>query len=646
MFPVTLTQGEIVNKKRLLGAAVSLWTAALVLGVAWSEAAISASTVRGVVQDGSGQKVANATVWLIPAADVAALAKTPVEVKKDAKNDEPLEDSLNANRERYAKAKSDAKGKFRVAKVPSGKYFLYVEPANSTYLPGGDKTRKALSTAKLRAAPVKIKVSGNVPAGATYVGTSTCLACHPNREHFKSTLHRLGIQVIGKPSGLQDYSRFPNYNRGLDKLMAGTKFWFHSYDKTRSFDRYQISEKAPADASTVSFTATFFKDADGALKFRTENAKDPADAARVYTVDLAYGGGLYKQRYLYRVGPNRFPFVQFNQNGDNSYGDRSRKQWRDYHANWLFNEETKKLTNPGQEHAFDRGCAACHYNGYSLTKTAAGDFIAGSANDLNGELDIDGDGQPNEINMGCETCHGAGSAHMKAESDRAAYIVSPNKLAAERESVICGQCHSRPQGHLKNDQPVNAEWKMMPPGTSRNAFLNQYTTREDAAAKNYWADGLHSKAHHQQYTDFVKSPMYRNGNQLAACSDCHDPHGEAKFAHQMKADGNSNAACTSCHKDKANMKKHVLAKTKCTVAPGKITCSSCHATKTMQTGAGLGKGMAGKDGKNYWLNDITSHLYDVPHKDNKGVKGVEPGKAMPIPYTNPCGAACHDTSNL
>ncbi len=54
----------------------------------------------------------------------------------------------------------------------------------------------------------------------------------------------------------------------------------------------------------------------------------------------------------------------------------------------------------------------------------------------------------------------------------------------------------------------------------------------------------------------------------------------------------------------------------------------------------------GRDGKNYWMNDITSHLYDVPRKDNAGVKGVEPGKAMPIPYTNACGAACHDASNL
>jgi hypothetical protein len=607
-------------------------------------------TIKGMVEGGSGQKVANATVWLIPAEDVVAMAKTPIEIKKDAKNDEPLEDNLAANRERYAKGKSNANGEFSIAGVRDGKYFLYVEPADSTYLPSGDKSRKSLSTAELAAAPVKIELSGNIPAGTGYVGTSKCLSCHNEQEDFTKTLHRLGIHAVGKDSKLQDSSRFPNYNQGLNKLLAGTKFWFHGYDKSRGFDKYQISDKEPVDPATVSFTATFFKDSDGKLKFRTENAKDPSDAARVYPVDLTYGGGLYKQRYLYRVGPNLFPFVQYNPTGDNSYADRSRKPWRDYHADWLFNEETKKLANPRQGKSFDKECASCHFNGYSLTKTAAGDYIAGSVNDPGGEMDIDGDGKPNEINLGCENCHGPGAAHVNAPPRmKPANIVNPRKLAAERELMICGQCHSRPQGHLDNDQPVNAGWAMMlPPGISRNIYLTHYTTREDAAGKDYWADGLHSKSHHQQYTDFVKSSKYRNGNHLVACSDCHDPHGKAKFAHQMKVDATSPEACNTCHKDKTDMQKHVEDKAKCTAVAArvKIACADCHNTKTMQTGAGLGKGMIGKDGKNYWLNDITSHIYDVPRKDNVGVKGVDPGKAMPIPYTNPCGAACHNTSAL
>ncbi len=121
----------------------------------------------------------------------------------------------------------------------------------------------------------------------------------------------------------------------------------------------------------------------------------------------------------------------------------------------------------------------------------------------------------------------------------------------------------------------------------------------------------------RQCTDFIKSSKHRNGNHLVACADCHEPHGKAKFAHQMKRDSNSPESCTTCHN-----------------------------TRTMQTGADMGKGMTGKDGKNYWVNDITSHLYDIPRKDNIGVKDVESGKAMPIPYTNSCGAGCHNTSAL
>jgi len=603
--------------------------------------------VAGVVTDGSTHhKLAAASVWMIPAADVAALGKTALVVKKDSANDEPLEDSLAANRSRYPKAVTNAQGEFAFAQLPEGRYFVYVEPADRTYLPGGDKARKAMSVAELSAARLEIQMSGNTPAGATYVGTSKCLSCHEDQEGFTGTLHRLGITVVGKPGKLQNHARFPDFNKGLDKLLAGTQFWFHGYDKARGFDKYQISTKAPADASSVSFTATFYKDAGGKLMFRTENAKDPKDPPRVYPVELTYGGGLYKQRYVYRVGRNLFPFVQFNQLGDDAYADRGRKVWRDYHADWLFNETTGKLSDPAPAKAFDKECAACHYNGYTLTKDAAGNYIAGAASDPAGELDIDGDGKPNEINLGCETCHGPGSVHADGpKSTRAATIVSPKKLAAEREAMICGQCHSRPQGHLKNDEPVNAAYRMMPPGTARNVFLNEYTTREDAAAKDYWPDGLHSKSHHQQYTDFIKSAKYRNGNRLVGCADCHDTHA-SKFPHQMRFDSRKAESCTGCHADRTDLRQHLADKTKCTVAPEQITCADCHNTKTMQTGAGLGRGLAGKEGKNYWLNDITSHLYDVPRKDNKGVKGVEAGKAMPIPYTQPCGKACHDTSKL
>jgi predicted adenine nucleotide alpha hydrolase (AANH) superfamily ATPase len=105
--------------------------------------------------------------------------------------------------------------------------------------------------------------------------------------------------------------------------------------------------------------------------------------------------------------------------------------------------------------------------------------------------------------------------------------------------------------------------------------------------------------------------------------------------------------CQTCHTAQKDVAKHT--ETVVGMAHGpetKITCTSCHQFKTAQTGAGFGKGLVTDDGKNYWENDITSHLFIVPRKDNKYVKGVDPDKAMPIPYTNSCGISCHDPKSL
>ncbi|MBZ0157505.1 MAG: NapC/NirT family cytochrome c [Alphaproteobacteria bacterium] len=631
-------------------------TATLLLyGAKAEEKKAGSAAVKGVVQDKSGQTVANATVYLVPAADVEAMRKVPItEIKEDSPNDEPMEDNLAVNRDNYRKGITNAKGEFTISGVPDARYFLYVEPSDGEHLPGGDMANKSVSVAEMTSKPLKILVSGKIPQNAKYVGSSKCLSCHTGYAFEKKTLHKLGISVVGKPSGLQDYSRFPHFNDGLNKLMAGKKFYFYGFDKSRGFDKYMISEKMPSDASSVSFSATFFKDADGELKFKIENMKDPSDAPRTYVVEMTYGGGLYKQRYLYRVGnahppvgDAHFPFLQYNPTGDESYNDRTRKPWRDYHGDWLFNETTKKLTDPPKKKSFEIECASCHFTGYSLTLTTGGGFVAGAVNDPNGELDIDGDGTPNELNIGCEVCHGPGSAHVASPANKkAATIVSPGKLAAERATVICNQCHSRPQGYLKNDQPVSRENRMLIPGITRNEYLANHTTREDAAQKDFWGDKIHSKSHHQQGTDLVRSKKYINGKQTMTCINCHDPHGKSEVKHQLKAPvrDEKNTLCASCHQNASDMGAHT-AKAVGAAHEGQIFCVDCHVPKTMQTGAGLGKGLVRKDGKNYWMNDITSHIFDVPRKNNVGVKGIEPGKAMPTPYTNACGK-CHNVDNL
>jgi predicted CXXCH cytochrome family protein len=632
--------------KKIRFSRLAVLTAAAVVAFAPLAMAKQGGPVNGMVQDGSQQAVAGAVVYLVPTTEVEKLQKQPsVEIRANVGNDEPMEDTLATGRDKYQQAITGPDGAFTISALEEGKYFVYVEPTDSEHLPGGNLANTAMSVADLAAKPLDIRLSGKAPANASFVGSSKCLSCHKDYTDLKKTLHKLGISVVGKPGQLQDYARFPDFNQGLDKLLAGTKFYFSGFDKSRSFDKFQISEKAPADPATVDFTATFFKDTDGSLKFRTENPHDATDSPRTYSVEMTYGGGLYKQRYLYRSGDYLFPFVQFNPNGKEEYDNRTRKPWRDYHADWLYNAEAKKLADPPKKKAFEINCASCHYNGYTLTSTVAGDYVAGAVNDPNGEVDIDGDGIPNELNIGCEVCHGPGSEHVKStKAKKAATIVNPAKLAAERATVICNQCHSRPQGTMKNDQPINKENKMLTPGISRNDYLVNHTTREDAAQKDFWPDGIHSKSHHQQGTDLVRSNKYINGSYLMSCADCHDPHGKSGVKHQLRMEvrDGKNTLCMSCHKE-VKIKEHTVA------AVGQehenINCVDCHANKTMQTGAGLGKGLVREDGQNYWMNDITSHLFDVPRKDNAAVKGVKPGNAMPIPYTNACGE-CHEVDKL
>jgi predicted CXXCH cytochrome family protein len=144
----------------------------------------------------------------------------------------------------------------------------------------------------------------------------------------------------------------------------------------------------------------------------------------------------------------------------------------------------------------------------------------------------------------------------------------------------------------------------------------------------------------------VRSKKYINDKQLMTCSNCHDPHGMTEIKHQLRQpvrDG-KNTLCVGCHQDTRDVQTHTAAKVGMPHAM-QINCVDCHNPKTMQTGAGLGKGLERKDGGNYWMNDITSHLFIVPRKENVAVKGVKPAGAMPIPYTAACGS-CHNPEGL
>ncbi|OGQ07522.1 MAG: hypothetical protein A3G32_01200 [Deltaproteobacteria bacterium RIFCSPLOWO2_12_FULL_40_28] len=589
----------------------------------------------GTVTDNAGAAIESATVILIPADDINTARLDIADFSPDATDDEPLEDLVNDTTKSYQTTTTDVNGDYSFASVTEDSYFIYVKPADTdtSHLPGGSLCRisRQLTNTGLN---FDIEISTNPSAAATYVGSSTCLTCHSDKTTIYKTGHFNSLHVPASDSDMQDVSAFDDFNDALDKFNGTTTVYFYDYDSTRGFDKYKTAETS---SGTVSFRIRLLKTGDTyQMEFtNVKNASDPNNGI-VYDVDLAYGGAVYKQRYLTRLAVSHAVLpLQYQQEGSESNSPRTRKVWRDYHGSYWYNETTQLFTTPANSKSFDNNCAGCHFTGYSLGGDSTNGYAATAVSDTDGTYDFDADGDLDEINTGCEVCHGPGSEHVASGGA----TVALGLLTPERESIVCGQCHSRPKGALGTDVPDNADGDMMRPGNSRSYFLENHTngTQYDTSSSDLYTDvDQSSKSHHQQYTDFIRSSLYKNNEQLVTCSNCHNMHGTDNFR-SLTATTSDDALCTDCHPDKTTVTEHTEDKLGTSTDMGAV-CIDCHMNKIAKTGAGRqGNG-------SYWENDVTSHLFSVARKTTSIVAGQTVSDSlMSIPYTNSCTSACHDS---
>jgi len=264
--------------------------------------------------------------------------------------------------------------------------------------------------------------------------------------------------------------------------------------------------------------------------------------------DIAFVyGSKWKQRYFTKVGDDYFPLP--------AQWDVTHHVWRKYFvpngADWWVPyyaaDNMQRPTGPL--------CDGCHSVNYDIaTKT------------------------PTEWNVGCERCHGPGSAHIARPVRET--IVNPGRLDYVHANDTCIQCHS--QGRpLKN--PIEGKYYDWPVGFHMGLDLSDFWTLEDHKLGDttftHFADGAAHK-NRMQGNDFVTSLMYARG---VTCFNCHDPHGSENDAMLRKP---GSGVCLTCHGPNTQNGPHAATIEEHTHHPAGSPgseCVACHMPKIAQT---------------------------------------------------------------
>ncbi|HHT9111331.1 MAG TPA: multiheme c-type cytochrome [Candidatus Brocadiaceae bacterium] len=505
------------------------------------------------------------------------------------------------------KAVTTTKGSFKISNLATGEYIVRATPPSDvSYLPN--------DVFKVKVEPKKttqviLKLSAASPANAAYLGSKVCLSCHPDQKGWKKTAHANTIQSPSPKTVVAPFS-------GDIITTSDGKVKFKPFIEN---DQYKVTLY---DVTNESVFVTY-------PIVRTQGG-------------VALAG---KQRYHVKIGNSHYilPIQYNNRNVDKN---KPNAAWVSYNPeNWYNTDNTLITTDintpPNKSKSFEQNCEGCHVTGLNISQNNSGEFVSDSK----------------EIGISCERCHGPGGKHLATGGGKARYIVNPAYLSTDRGTEVCGQCHIRVVSKAgENGADFETEYpcivdqgKLTPyiPGKVLKDYLEEKTTDGKPTA-SYWNDNdtsaldgnasenNHSKKHHQQYQDLVKSRHYNSVGHK--CYTCHEPHDKGiRGTPQLIQSSNNNKLCTACHTDltKTVMKngkrynKHAKHLYKSSNVGGSL-CTGCHMPKTAKSGVD---------------NDIASHVFDIIEPvtskamaDYNATKGI-PNNAGTV-ITNSC-YGCH-----
>ena len=306
---------------------------------------------------------------------------------------------------------------------------------------------------------------------------------------------------------------------------------------------------------------------------------DDADFKRediVYTI-----GSKFKQRYMLRK--------DFNGKEDYIIGNY---QWNSELKKWQGYKVYKYWYASAYEHdnkvvPTSLVCDGCHFVGY-----------------MSKEKRI-------EPAIRCESCHGAGSKHVK---DPKSGIYRASNADPQRSTEVCLQCHMRNRDKRMDKMPLAdlfGKAKDYPAGFEPGKPLADYKKPAPFSlgvdTKEFWGNGA-AKKNRTQGNEYVRSGMYKHG---VTCINCHNPHSTSNTAKKPLG----NASCMNCHQfgslngpHQANIEAHTRHK----AGSKGSSCIGCHMPKV---------------GKHTGKSPLTvrSHLFGFIYPDETRKYGVPNG---------------------
>ncbi|HZO89772.1 MAG TPA: multiheme c-type cytochrome [Chthonomonadaceae bacterium] len=240
----------------------------------------------------------------------------------------------------------------------------------------------------------------------------------------------------------------------------------------RAMNRPSLGSLAPPVGSVANTWVTIKRLGEG---FGVEITGQPESLS---PLDLAFGSGKTGMTYVAIVSDDTLAEV---------------------HTSY-FPHERKWYVTPGQENAPDYGIGVT-YRGATARRCLLCHATALPDNSLMPEKQFFG--------VGCESCHGPGSAHVAAmrAGDRAhLYTEQIGSWSATRINELCGRCHRTAQD------------------------VTTPTVTSVSSTHRFQAYGL------------MKSACFQNSHDTLSCLTCHNPHTNASTDRRTYE-----AACLGCH---------------------------------------------------------------------------------------------------